>query len=411
MNLHPPHEDAQTSIMGLNVDSANYEPLLDKALGLVEYDKLRAEQRDRRERGDRTQLGIGLSTYIEMCGLAPSNILGALRYAAGGWDGATIECLPSGHVIVKTGTSPHGQSHETAWAQIVADGLGVSPDEITVLHGDTHSTPLGMDTYGSRSVAVGGVALHFAVEKIKAKARTIAAHELEVAEDDLEWGDGAFRVKGAPDSAKTIPELAVSAWHAHALPEDVEPHLNATAVYDPPNFTWPAGAHVCVVEVDTETGATEIVRYVAVDDCGTIINPMIVEGQVHGGVAQGIAEALYEEAMYDESGNLTTSTMTQYLIPSATEIPAMTTDHSQETPSTTNPLGVKGIGEAGTIAAPPAAVNAVIDAVSHLGVTAIEKPASPERVWRAIQEAKAKGSPASGDGRAGAIPGSEGGAS
>jgi aerobic carbon-monoxide dehydrogenase large subunit len=411
MNLHPPHEDAQTSIMGLNIDSANYEPLLDKALGLVEYDKLRAEQRDRRERGDRTQLGIGLSTYIEMCGLAPSNILGALRYAAGGWDGATIECLPSGHVIVKTGTSPHGQSHETAWAQIVADGLGVSPDEITVLHGDTHSTPLGMDTYGSRSVAVGGVALHFAVEKIKAKARTIAAHELEVAEDDLEWGDGAFRVKGAPDTAKTIPELAVSAWHAHSLPEDVEPHLSATAVYDPPNFTWPAGAHVCVVEVDTETGATEIVRYVAVDDCGTIINPMIVEGQVHGGVAQGVAEALYEEAMYDESGNLTTSTMTQYLIPSATEIPSMTTDHSQETPSTTNPLGVKGIGEAGTIAAPPAVVNAVIDAVSHLGVTAIEKPASPERVWRAIQEARAKGSPASGDGRAGATPGSEGGAS
>ena len=388
MNLHPPHEDAQTSIMGLNIDSANYEPLLDKALGLVEYDKLRADQRDRRERGDRTQLGIGLSTYIEMCGLAPSNILGALRYAAGGWDGATIECLPSGHVIVKTGTSPHGQSHETAWAQIVADGLGVSPDEITVLHGDTHSTPLGMDTYGSRSVAVGGVALHFAVEKIKAKARTIAAHELEVAEDDLEWGDGAFRVKGAPDTAKTIPELAVSAWHAHALPEGVEPHLSATAVYDPPNFTWPAGAHVCVVEVDTETGATEIVRYVAVDDCGTIINPMIVEGQVHGGVAQGVAEALYEEALYDESGNLTTSTMTQYLIPSATEIPMMTTDHSQETPSTTNPLGVKGIGEAGTIAAPPAVVNAVIDAVSHLGVTAIEKPASPERVWRAIQEAK-----------------------
>ena len=202
MNLHPPHEDAQTSIMGLNIDSANYEPLLDKALGLVEYDKLRAEQRDRRERGDRTQLGIGLSTYIEMCGLAPSNILGALRYAAGGWDGATIECLPSGHVIVKTGTSPHGQSHETAWAQIVADGLGVSPDEITVLHGDTHSTPLGMDTYGSRSVAVGGVALHFAVEKIKAKARTIAAHELEVAEDDLEWGDGAFRVKGAPGARR-----------------------------------------------------------------------------------------------------------------------------------------------------------------------------------------------------------------
>ncbi len=374
----------------MSVDSANYEPTFDTALGLVEYDKLRAEQRDRRERGDTKQLGIGLSTYIEMCGLAPSNILGALRYAAGGWDGATIECLPTGKVLVKTGTSPHGQGHETAWAQIVADGLGVTPDDIEVLHGDTLITPLGMDTYGSRSVSVGGVALHFAMEKIKAKARTIAAHELEVAEDDLEWGDGAFHVEGAPDKAKTIPELAFSAWHAHALPEGTEPHLNATAVYDPPNFTWPAGAHICVVEVDTETGATEIVKYVAVDDCGTVINPMIVDGQIHGGVAQGVAEALYEEAIYDESGNLTTSTMTQYLIPTAVEIPTMTTDGSHQTPSTTNPLGVKGIGEAGTIAAPPAVLNAVIDAVSHLGVTAIEKPASPERVWRAIQEAKAR---------------------
>ena len=388
MNLHAPHDDAQTSIMGLNVDSANYEPLLDTALGLAEYDKLRAEQRDRRDRGDTVQLGIGLSTYIEMCGLAPSNILGALRYAAGGWDGATIECLPTGKVIVKTGTSPHGQSHETAWAQIVADGLGVTPDDVEVLHGDTAVTPLGMDTYGSRSVAVGGVALHFAMEKIRAKARTIAAHELEVAEDDLEWGDGSWHVAGAPDKAKTIPEVAFSAWHAHSLPAGTEPHLNATAVYDPPNFTWPAGAHVCVVEVDTETGRTEIIKYVAVDDCGTVINPMIVKGQVHGGVAQGIAEALYEEAMYDEVGNLMTSTMTQYLVPSANEIPAIVSDLSHETPSTTNPLGVKGVAETGTIGAPPAVVNAVIDAVSHLGVTEIEKPASPERVWRAIQQAR-----------------------
>jgi carbon-monoxide dehydrogenase large subunit len=390
MNLKPAFAEATAAISGLNVDSGDYGPTLDTALGLVEYDKLRAEQRDRRERGDTRQLGIGLSTYIEMCGLAPSNILGALRYAAGGWDGATIECLPTGKVLVKTGTSPHGQGHETTWTQIVADGLGVTPDDIEVLHGDTLITPLGMDTYGSRSVSVGGPALHFAVEKIKAKARTIAAHELEVSEDDLEWGDGSFHVAGAPDQAKTIPEIAFSAWHAHSLPEGTEPHLNATAIYDPPNFTWPAGAHICVVEVDTDTGATEIVRYVAVDDCGTVINPMIVDGQIHGGVAQGVAEALYEEAMYDESGNLTTSTMTQYLVPTAVEIPAITTDGSHQTPSTTNPLGVKGIGEAGTIAAPPAVINAVIDAVSHLGVTAIEKPASPERVWRAILDAKAE---------------------
>jgi aerobic carbon-monoxide dehydrogenase large subunit len=391
MNLHPPFEEATTSICGLNVDSGNYEPLLDKALELSAYDEVRREQAARRDRGDTMQLGIGVTTYIEMCGLAPSNILGALRYAAGGWDGATIECLPSGQVIVKTGTSPHGQGHETSWSQIVADGLGITPDDVEVLHGDTQVTPLGMDTYGSRSLSVGGVALHFAMEKIKEKARTIAAHELEVSEDDLEWADGSYRVKGAPEKARTIPDLAVSAWHAHDLPAGTEPHLNATAVYDPPNFTWPSGAHVCVVEVDTETGRTDIVKYVAVDDCGTIINPMIVEGQVHGGVAQGIAEALYEEAIYDESGNLMTSSMTQYLVPSAMEIPTMVLDNSQRTPSTTNPLGVKGIGEAGTIAAPPTVVNAVIDAVSHLGVTNVGKPASPERVWRAIQDARGGG--------------------
>ena len=388
MNLHPPFSEATAFISGLSVDSGNYEPLLDKALKTVGYEQLRKEQAERRARGDAVQLGIGVTTYIEMCGLAPSNILGALRYAAGGWEGATIECLPSGEVIVKTGTSPHGQGHETSWSQIVADGLGVEPDDITVLHGDTQVTPLGMDTYGSRSLSVGGVALHFAMEKIKDKARTIAAHELETSDEDLEWADGAWRVKGAPDKARTIPELAVSAWHAHDLPAGTEPHLNATAVYDPPNFTWPAGAHVCVVEVDTETGRTQILKYVAVDDCGTLINPMIVEGQVHGGIAQGIAEALYEEALYDESGNLVTSNMTQYLVPTAAEIPHMETDASQQTPSSTNPLGVKGIGEAGTIAAPPTVVNAVVDAVAHLGVTDVGKPASPERVWRAIRDAQ-----------------------
>jgi carbon-monoxide dehydrogenase large subunit len=243
-----------------------------------------------------------------------------------------------------------------------------------------------MDTYGSRSAAVGGEALRQAVEKVKEKARIIAAHELEVSEDDLEWADGAFRVRGAPDKARTIPDLATSAWHAHSLPKGVEPTLEGTAVYDPPNFTWPAGTHVCVVEVDTETGQTDVLRYVAVDDCGVVINPMIVEGQVQGGVAQGIAEALYEEAVYDESGNLMTSSMTQYLVPSAMEIPAMILDRT-ETPSTANALGVKGIAEAGTIASPPAVINAVVDALSHLGVTEMGKPASPERVWRAIQEA------------------------
>jgi carbon-monoxide dehydrogenase large subunit len=390
MNLHPPFEEATPSLMGLQLDSGNYEPTFDRALELADYQQYRKEQAARRESGDTKQIGIGLSSYIEMCGLAPSNILGALRYVAGGWDAAEIECRPFGKVVVRTGTSPHGQGHETAWSQIVADGLGVSPDDVEVWHGDTAVTRLGMDTYGSRSVSVGGEALRRAIEKVREKARTIAAHELEVAEDDLEWSDGAFRVKGAPDKARTIPDIATSAWHAHALPAGVEPVLEGTAVFDPPNFTWPAGTHVCVVEVDTETGKTEIVRYVAVDDVGNVINPMIVDGMVHGGVAQGIAEALYEEAVYDASGNLMSSTMTQYLVPSAAEIPTMVLDRTV-TPSTTNGLGVKGVGEAGTIAAPPAVVNAVVDAVSHLGVTQIGKPATPERVWRAIQDARGGG--------------------
>ena len=394
-NFLPPSEGAVTSIMGLNIDSANYVPTFDRALELAEYEQLRKEQQARRDAGDPKQLGIGLSSYIEMCGLAPSEILGALRYVAGGWDAAEIECRPDGKIVVRTGTSPHGQGHDTSWSQIVADGLGVTPDDVEVLHGDTSVSRLGMDTYGSRSASVGGEAVARALEKVRAKARTIAAHELEVAEDDVEWATGAFRVKGAPESARTIPELAASAWHAHALPEGVEPMLEGTAVYDPPNFTWPAGTHVCVVEVDTETGHTDIVRYVAVDDCGNVINPMIVDGQVQGGVAQGIAEALYEEAVYDESGNLMSSSMTQYLIPTAVEIPSPILDRTV-TPSTTNSLGVKGIGEAGTIASPPAVINAVIDAVSHLGVTHIDKPASPERVWRAIQDAR------SGNGEGGA---------
>jgi carbon-monoxide dehydrogenase large subunit len=389
-NLVPKFLEARPAISGLSVDSGDYHTTFQMALDLVRYDERRREQARRRAAGDTKQLGIGICTYIEMCGLAPSEILGALKYVAGGWDAATIECLPTGKVIVKTGTSPHGQGHETSWAQVVADGLGVHVDDVEVLHGDTAVTPLGMDTYGSRSASVGGAALHFAMEKIREKARRIAAHELEVAEADVDWTDGAFRVKGAPDKARTIPQLAFSAWTAHSLPKGTEPHLNGTAVYDPPNFTWPGGAHICVVEVDVETGQTEIVEYVGVDDCGTIINPMIVEGQVHGGVAQGVAEALYEEAVYDEQGNLTTSSLVQYLVPSANEIPNVRLGHI-ETPSTTNPLGVKGIGEAGTIASPPAVVNAVEDAIAHLGVTTLQKPASPERVWRAIRAAKAKG--------------------
>jgi aerobic carbon-monoxide dehydrogenase large subunit len=386
MNFMPPFDEPTTNAGTLSFDSGNYEAGLDKALEIAGYDQLRKEQASRRDSKDVKQLGVGFSSYIEMCGLAPSQVLAALKYVAGGWDSATIRCHPTGKITVLTGTTPHGQGHETSWSQIVADELGVPFDDIEVLHGDTSIIPLGMDTYGSRSVSVGAVAVHYAAERVREKGRKIAAHELEVAEDDLEWADGKFRVKGAPDKAKSIPEIAFSAWTAHDLPDGLEPGLDGTYLFDPPNFTFPSGVHICVVEVDTETGKTEIVRYVAVDDCGTVINPMIVEGQIHGGIAQGIAEALYEEAAYDENGTLLSSSMATYGIPSAAELPHFTLG-SNSTPSSTNPLGVKGIGEAGTIAAPPAVINAVIDALSPFGVTDIDMPATPERVWSAIQNA------------------------
>jgi carbon-monoxide dehydrogenase large subunit len=418
MNFIPPFQEPRDVASGLQFDSGNYEAALDQVLDEVGYDGVRKEQAERRERNDVKQIGIGLSTYIEMCGLAPSQVLAALKYGAGGWDAATVRCLPTGKVVVVTGTSPHGQGHETSWSQIAADALGVPLEDVEVLHGDTSVSPLGMDTYGSRSVSVGGIALHFATERIKDKAKTIAAHELEVSEEDIEWTNGKLQVKGAPDKAKTIPDIAFSAWTAHGLPEGVEPGLEATYVFDPPNFTFPSGAHVCVVEVDTETGMTKVLKYACVDDCGNLINPVIVEGQVHGGVAQGIAEALYEEAVYDESGNLLTSSMSNYRVPSAAELPAFQTGHTV-TPSSTNPLGVKGIGEAGTIAAPPAVINAVIDALLPLGVDYIDLPATPERVWAAIQEAKGRGgalpgkgteAPAAGSGVGSAERAEEGGA-
>jgi aerobic carbon-monoxide dehydrogenase large subunit len=387
LNFIPPFDEPYTIPSGLALDSGNYEGTLDRALECIGYEALRREQGERRQRGDTKLLGIGLSSYIEMCGLAPSQVLSALKYGAGGWDAATIRCHPTGKVTVVTGTSPHGQGHATSWAQIAADELGVPFEDVEVLHGDTAVAPLGMDTYGSRSVSVGGVALWNAAQKIKEKAKVIAAHELEIAPDDLEWADGAFRAKGSPDRAKTIPEVAFSAWTAHALPDGVEPGLEETHVYDPPNFTFPAGTHVCAVEVDTETGKTDILQYVAVDDCGTVINPMIVEGQVHGGVAQGIASALYEEAVYDDQGQLMTSSMAQYRVPSAAELPSFVTERTT-TPSTTNPMGVKGVGEAGTIASPPAIANAIVDALAPLGVTDIQIPATPERVWRTIQDAQ-----------------------
>lgn len=373
-----------TIVSGLTVDIGDYPPMLDKCLEMVDYKGIRAKQAS--QNGGTKRIGVGLSTYTEMCGLAPSRVLNALKYIAGGWDAATIEFMPTGTVRVLIGVTPHGQGHVTTFSQIVAEQLGVEVEDIEVLHGDTQIVPLGMDTYGSRSLAVGGVAAYRATEKIIAKARTLAAHQLECAEEDLEWTPGTFTVKGT-DKTADIKGLAFGAWTAHNLPDGMEPGLTATDLYDPPNFSWPAGAHACVVEVDTETGKVEILNYVGVDDIGNVINPQVVEGQLHGGIAQGIAEALYEEAIYDEEGNLLTGNMVSYLVPGPTEIPNMVLDRTC-TPSPTNPMGVKGCGEAGTIASPPAVINAIVDALWGLGVTDVERPATPERVWRAIQEAK-----------------------
>jgi carbon-monoxide dehydrogenase large subunit len=372
-----------TLASGLEVDSGDFEGALDKALEMVGYEDLRREQAERNERGDAKRLGIGFSTYVEMCGLAPSRILAAVRYVAGGWDAATIRCLPTGTVQAIIGTSPHGQGHATTMAQIVADRLGVAFEAVEVVSGDTGVSPLGMDTYGSRSLAVGGVALWHATEKIIAKARRIASHQLEVAEEDLEYAAGRFGVKGT-DRGMTVSEAAFAAWTAHNIPDGMEPGLTETAVYDPPNFSWPGGCHIAVVEVDTETGDTRLSRYVAVDDVGSVVNPMVVDGQVHGGIAQGVAAALYEEAAYDDAGNLTTGSMTSYLVPSAAELPSFEVDRV-EAPSPTNPMGVKGVGETGTIASTVAVMNAVVDALAPFGVDDVELPASPERVLRAIK--------------------------
>jgi aerobic carbon-monoxide dehydrogenase large subunit len=377
-----------TIASGLTIDAGDFGAALDRALETAGYDELRKEQGARRKRGDAKQLGIGLSTYVEMCGLAPSRILASLRYGAGGWDTATIRCLPTGSVQVLTGTSPHGQGHATTWSQIVADRLGVDVEAVEVLHGDTAVVPLGMDTYGSRSLAVGGVALYHAADKVIAKARAIVAHQLEAAEEDLEYAEGRFSVKGSPERGMAVTDAALAAWTAHNLPDGMEPGLEATFVYDPPNFSWPSGAHVAVVEVDTETGAADLVRYIAVDDVGAVVNPMIVDGQVHGGIAQGVAQALWEEAVYDEDGNLVTGSLVNYLVPSAAELPLFELDRT-ETVSPTNPLGVKGVGETGAIASPAAVMNAIVDALQPYGVEDVQMPATPERVWRAIEAGRA----------------------
>ncbi|HEX4360555.1 MAG TPA: xanthine dehydrogenase family protein molybdopterin-binding subunit [Pseudonocardia sp.] len=379
-----------TNAGGLTYDSGNYEAATEKAMATFDYAGMRREQAERRADGDRIQLGIGISVFTEMCGLAPSRLLGALGAGAGGWEHAAIRVLPTGKVEVVTGSSAHGQGHETAWSQIAADQLGVPFEDIEVLHGDTQVSPKGLDTYGSRSLPVGGTAVVKCAERVIEKAKKVAAHLLEASEDDIEFGGGhgrgTFGVRGTSQGV-TIQEVALATFTSHNFPEGMEPSLDSEYTFDPENFSFPHGTHLAAMEVDTETGWVRLRNYVCVDDIGSVVNPLIVEGQMHGGLAQGIAQALWEEATYDEQGTLVTGTLVDYTLPSAADLISFTTDRT-ETPATSNPLGVKGVGEAGTIASTPAIVNGVIDAVRHLGVRQVEMPCTPQRVWRAIQEAR-----------------------
>jgi aerobic carbon-monoxide dehydrogenase large subunit len=379
-----------SSVAGMTYDSGNYEAATEKAKQIFGYDELREEQRQRRESNDPVQLGIGVSTFTEMCGLAPSRLLGQLNYAAGGWEHSDIRMLATGKVEVITGTSPHGQGHETAWSQIVADRLGVPFEDVEVLHGDTQISHRGMDTYGSRSLVVGAEAVVRAADKVIERAKTYAAHLLEASEDDVEFREGRFSVRGT-DQGVGIQEVALAAFTGHNLPDGAEPSIDGSATYDPENFSFPHGTHLCAVEVDTETGATKMRKYACVDDIGTVVNPLIVEGQVHGGLVQGIAQALWEEAVYDESGTLLTGSFVDYTLPTSADTISFVTDRTT-TPATYTKLGTKGVGEAGTIASTPAVVNAVVDALRPMGVHDIAMPCTPARVYAAIQGAAKGGS-------------------
>ena len=374
-----------TTISGITYDSGDYAPALDRALEMADYKGFEKRRAEAKVRGK--YRGIGLSSYVEICGLAPSKANSALGVGWGGYESARIRVHPTGAVQVFTGTSPHGQGHETSWAQIAADAIGVTPNDIEVRHGDTFESPgMGVGTFGSRSLAVGGIAVHNAAQKIREKVIQIGAHLLEASPADVIVEGGKVFVKGVPEKAKAFGEISMAAYLASNLPEGMEPGLEATTYYDPPNFTFPFGTHVAEVEVDPETGTIEIIGYSACDDCGRQINPMIVEGQLHGGITQGIGQALYETAVYDNNGQLLSGSMMEYHVPTAADVPAFALDHTV-TLTKTNPLGVKGIGEAGTIASTPAMVNAVIDALSPLGITHIDMPLTAEKVWGAIRKA------------------------
>jgi carbon-monoxide dehydrogenase large subunit len=402
-NFPQPNEFPFKTATGLFYDSGNYQGALDKALKMADYKKLREEQKTARKDG--RIMGIGVSTYVEICALGPSSAM-----PAGGWESATVRVEPTGKVTVLTGASPHGQGEETSFAQIAADELGVGVNDVTVIHGDTAIVQYGIGTFGSRGLAVGGVAVYMAIQKLKDKASKIAAHVLQC--EKASFVDGKFCADGkgkAPAAAMpvgqapaaalpepgtggktlTMMDIALEAHVAKNLPPDMEPGLSATAFYEPKNFTFPFGTHIAVVDIDPETGEIHFQRYVAVDDCGKQINPMLVAGQVHGGIVQSIGQAMFEEVVYDETGQLVTGTLMDYALPKAVMVPHLELDHT-ETPSPVNPLGAKGVGEAGTIGATPAIVAAIVDALAPYGVRHIDMPIKPEVVWQLIKNGPKK---------------------
>ncbi|HYF85154.1 xanthine dehydrogenase family protein molybdopterin-binding subunit [Azospirillum sp.] len=379
--------------VALQYDTGDFAKNLDIALPLVDYPGFQQRRAESKARGK--QRGIGFATYIEACGIAPSNVAGALGARAGLYECAEVRFHPTGSVTVFTGSHSHGQGHETTFAQIVADRFGIPIENVEIVHGDTNKIPFGMGTYGSRSLAVGGSALVKAMDKVERKAKKIAAHMLEAAETDIEVKDGRFTVAGT-DKSLGIGDIALQAYVPHNFPlDELEPGLDEQAFYDPKNFTYPNGCHVCEVEIDPDTGVTTIVSFAAVDDFGNVINPLIVEGQVHGGLVQGIGQALYENCVYDEeSGQLVTGSYMDYCMPRADDVPSFTVRYHEDQPCTHNPLGVKGCGEAGTIGAAAAVMNAVVDALSEYGVTHMDMPATPEKVWRVIRDATPAPAPA-----------------
>src|ERR671930_1893208 len=383
-NFIPKEKFPYQTPVALTYDSGDYEAALQKALQMLDYPAMRREQERLRQQG--RYIGIGFSTYLEACGLAPSAVAGSLGAQAGLYESATVRVTPTGKVTVLTGSHSHGQGHETTFAQVVGDELGIPIEDVEVIHGDTGQVPFGMGTYGSRSGPVGASAVYQSVQKVKEKATKIAAHLLEASENDIVFENGKFSVKGSPDRSKGWGDVALMAYLAHNIPKGLEPGLEALSFYDPSNFVFPFGTHIAVVEVERDTGEVKVLRYVAVDDLGKVINPMIVDGMVHGGIAQGVAQALWEHAEYDEEGQLLTGSLMNYAIPHAADLPSLEVART-ETPSPVNPLGVKGAGETGTIASTAAVANAVMDALAPFGIKHLEMPFTPGRVWEAMQAA------------------------